>query len=203
MNRPHGFTLLELLVAVAVFAVLSVLTYSGLMSVLQARADTRQAAERLTAVQQAVSLLVRDLRQIAQRPVRDEYGDTRPPLLGAADGDPLLELSRGGWSNPTELPRSALQRITYRLNEDQLERSSWHVLDRTPGATAYQATVLDGVTDLRLRFLDEQHQWVERWPAPSLEGAAMNPLPLAIEVTLELADWGEITRIVRLAGGDA
>ena len=203
MTRGRGFTLLELLVAVALFAVVSALTYSGLMSVLQARAQTAQSAARLTAVQQAVSFLVRDLRQVADRPIRDEYGDVRPPLFAAPQHDPTLELTRGGWSNPTGVPRSALQRVAYRVEDDHLERVSWNVLDRAPGTTPYRARVLDGVLGLRLRFLDQQRQWLESWPALAADGTAVAGLPLAVEVTLELDDWDEVTRLVRLAEGGA
>ena len=104
-----GFTLLELLVALAIFGLLAAMSYSGLHAVLQQQLYTEQAAERLGALQKLYLIMQRDIEQIVARTVRDEFGDAQLPVVG---GD-ALQFTRGGWRNPAGRQRSTLQRVGY------------------------------------------------------------------------------------------
>jgi general secretion pathway protein J len=193
----RGFTLLELLVAIAVFAVVAMLAYGGLATVLDAREDTAAGAERLRTLQQTMLMLQRDLDQVAVRGIRDEYGDGKPALHGGPD---WIEFTRGGWSNPAEQPRSALQRVAYALREQHLIRAHWQVLDRAQDSAPFEAALLPQVRVLRLRFLGDGDEWQESWP-PLEQGdqpAGEVPLPRAVEMTLELEQWGTLTRLFRV-----
>lgn len=195
--RAGGFTLLELLVAIAVFAVVATLAYGGLASVLEAREETAAGAARLRALQQTFLMLQRDLDQVQARGIRDEYGDGKPALHGGPD---WLEFSRGGWSNPADQPRSQLQRVAYALREHRLIRAHWQVLDRAQDSAPYEAPLLEQARALRLRFLDANHEWQEQWPPLSQReaSAAQETLPRAVEFTVELEHWGEVTRLFRV-----
>ena len=129
-----GFTLLELLVALAIFALLSVMAYAGLSTVLTANQILDTHMERLSEVQRSVTLLSRDIRQTVNRNIRDTFGDTKQPLIGASEfdtlGTPAIELSRTGYANPLGTKRSFLQRVAYRVEEETLYRNSWRVLDQ-------------------------------------------------------------------------
>lgn len=197
MRSSLGFTLLELLVATAVFAVLSSLAYGGLSAVLSARDETRRQAQRLQEVQTALQMLEQDLAQAVVRSIRDENGETRPAMLGSTEQN-ILELTRAGWANPAEQPRSSQRRVAYGHKDGELLRASWYVLDRAQDTLAQQNVVLTGVQAWHLRFLDSERAWREEWPP--LGAGAATPFPLAVEVSMELRDWGVIRRLLRLPG---
>lgn len=189
--RSFGFTLLELLVAVAVFAVIAALAYGGLGSMLDAREHTRQAAQRLGNLQLAVSLLAGDIQQAVPRGVRDAHGDPLPALAGARDG---IELTRAGHPNPTEAGRATIQRVGWGVEDGALVRWSWPVLDRVPGTRPAQRRLLEGLRELRLEYR-VAGEWRNEWPGASPIAA---PMPRAVRVTLELDDWGSVRRVVLL-----
>ncbi len=196
-SSAAGFTLLELLVALAIFALLAAMAYGGLRSVLEARASSDAAAARLARLQSTLLMLERDLSQAVDRGVRDAYGDPQPALVGDDGG---LELTRGGYLNPLGGPRSDLQRVAWRLRDGALERADWKVLDRAQDSTPYTAPLLRNVRALHLRFLDARHRWQPSWPPPADGRTAAAGLPLAVEVTLELKDWGTLVRLLPLPG---
>jgi general secretion pathway protein J len=193
--RVAGFTLLELLVALAIFAVVAALAYGGLRVVLDARERTDAQAQRLAEIQMALAFLTRDLEQAVDRPIRDELGDRRPALLGGTGA--ALEWTHGGWRNPAGQARSSLQRVAYAHDANRLVRRSWAVLDRAHDSAGNDTVLLEGVTALELRFLDGQMEWQTFWP-PAIEDAP--GLPRAVELRLELEDGTGISRLVRLPG---
>ena len=198
-----GFTLLELLVAMAIFALLSVMAYAGLSTVLNANQILETNMQRLSEVQRSVTLLSRDIRQTINRAIRDTYGDTKQPLIGATAfdslGTPAIELTRTGYANPLGTKRSFLQRVAYRVEEETLYRDSWRVLDQAQDSEADALAICHEVKSLTLRYLDQENTWHEQWPPsdPEFQNAA---LPQAVEVSLELTDWGKVVRLLSLAG---
>lgn len=203
-NHYHaGFTLLELLVALAIFALLSVMAYAGLSTVLNANQILETNMQRLSEVQHSVTLLSRDIRQTINRAIRDTYGDTKQPLIGATAfdsiGTPVIELTRTGYANPLGTKRSFLQRVAYRVEEETLYRDSWRVLDQAQDSEADALAICYEVKSLTLRYLDQENTWHEQWPPsdPEFQGGA---LPKAVEVSLELTDWGKVVRLLSLAG---
>lgn len=201
--HQSGFTLLELLVALAIFALLSVMAYAGLSTVLNANQILDSNMQRLSEVQRSVTLLSRDIRQTINRAIRDTYGDSRQPLIGTTTfdtlGTPAIELTRIGYANPLGTKRSFLQRVAYRVEEDTLYRDSWRVLDQAQDSEADSLAICNEVESLAFRYLDQEDKWHEQWPPtdPEFQGAA---LPKAIEVSLELTDWGKVIRLLPLAG---
>jgi general secretion pathway protein J len=188
-----GFSLIELLVALAVFASMAALAYGGLNAVVRTRAGLSHQQETFNALMRSVASLERDLRQAATRPVRGNYGE---PLLALVGTPNSVELTRAGFANPQAEVRSNLERVTYVLDDGALRRGNYPVLDRAPG-TAAQVTVLrDQVAAFRLRYLDEVNRWSDSWP-PREAGDAL-ALPRAVEFRIETKDYGEITRVVEL-----
>ena len=186
-----GFTLLELIVVLAIFAVLSVMAYGGLSTVLTARTHVAQALDRTAALQKGYLRLRNDFQQLRARPARDGYGEVQPALLVQPDGG--VEFTRSGWRNPLSQPRSALERVAYRLDDRRLMRQSWRVLDRAQESTPVEVAVLDQVEELAWRFLDAKLEWHDAWPpAATTVGSAPAPPPLAVELTLQLKDLGEV-----------
>lgn len=80
-------------------------------------------------------------------------------------------------------------------------RDQWPVLDRTLANEPVTTELLDEVTEVRLRFMDNRRTWRDQWPgAGNAAGAGARARPLAVEITLNLADWGEIVRLIEVAG---
>jgi len=194
-SAMRGFTLLELLVAITVFAFVSVIAYSGLHTVLQGKERTEAHAAKLQQLQNSMLLLQRDLLQFAARSIRDEYGERQPALKSADLGDYLLEFSSGGRPNPTGIKRSSLQRIAYGMREGKLVRYLWPVLDRPQESQPYALELLDGVTAFDCRYLAADRKWSAQWPPV---GGNPDDLPLAVEVTLESETMGHFRRLFSL-----
>ena len=194
----RGFTLLELLVALAVFSLVALMAYSGLRAVLQSKQMTEQRAGRLQHLQSAMLMLERDLGQFVQRGIRDDYGDALPAMRTADYGTVLLEFTHAGWRNPTGMARSTLQRVAYGIEDGSLLRFSWAVLDRAQDSVPYRVMLLDKVREMRLRYLDEADEWHDQWPPAGLAQGAPVSTPQALEVILVLEDMGEIRRLFPL-----
>jgi len=116
-----------------------------------------------------------------------------------------LEFSHAGWTNPTGINRSTLQRVRYRLVDNKLYRDYWTVMDRTLNNPPIEAQLLDKVSAVAIRYMTTMHEWVTTWPAtqtnsnnPAQANAAARDLPIAIEITLTLQDWGEIRRVIEV-----
>jgi general secretion pathway protein J len=199
-GRQRAFTLVELLVAIAVFAVFAALAYGGLQSVIKQRTISDRAMARMTEVQRALRTFATDLEQLNPRPVRDAVGDAEEPALNAGPRAEFpVELTRGGWSNPLGSPRPTLQRVAYFLDKDKLVRLQWNVLDRTLANEPARWDLLTGVKRLGVRFLDPQRQWHDEWPPEGLDDLTRQRLqPIAAEITIELNDWGTIVRLLEV-----
>lgn len=195
--KNKGFTLLELLIAVAIFAVLSALSYGGLNSVLVTSQRTQQANVRLQDLQLAMSLLQQDLSQVINRPVRDEYGELQPGVKSGGEYEYIIRFTRTGWRNPAAATRSTMQRIAYRLEETTLVRDHWGQLDRAPNATVTSLPLLENVEGFSFRYLTTSEEWQDFWPPSDIE-ADIAELPRALEMTLTTAQWGDIVRIFPL-----
>jgi general secretion pathway protein J len=200
-NHRHGFTLLELMVAVAIFSVLSAMAYGGLRNVIDNSKQTEITMQRLQEVQMAMVKISRDFNQLAQRSIRDEYGNNQDYLVASEDNDIFIEFTRNGRRNPAELQRSHLQRVAYRLEENQLFRLDWPHLDRAQEMQPYESMLLTDVETASIRFLDNNNEWHDLWPPlnANIQGGDDSDALSAIEITLELKDWGELVRIYRVS----
>src|SRR5210317_447529 len=140
-----GFTLIEILVALAISSLLAVMAYGGLNTILDAREQTDFSAERLQQIQKAFLWLKRDSEQTIERTIRDEYGDYQRAFIAAEHGRYRLELTRGGYRNPAQLPRSSLQRVAYSLEDNNLQRLTWPYLDRAQDTEPLKVSILEDV----------------------------------------------------------
>jgi len=201
-SRQHGFTLLEVLVAIAIFAFVGVMALSGYTQ-LQKQTEYQQLRlERIREIQRAVQTLAQDFTQLEPRAIREPLGDQRLPALMAGEGiEYKVEFTRAGWSNNAGLPRPTLQRVAYRLDQDGLWRDYWRVLDRTQASEPVRYKLLTGVRAVSFRFLAPSQEWVDLWPQPGGNPVEQQRLrPAAVEVTLDLEDWGQIRRVIEVAG---
>lgn len=200
-QRQRGFTLLEIILVVLIFGMMSVMAYGGLNSVLKTRSKVQQSLSRTTEFEMAYLRLRNDFQNLRERPIRDSFGDVQPALLGTQEGG--VQFTRGGWRNPLYLPRSTMERVAYRLHDGKLERATWRVLDQAQDSQPQRVVLLVDVQQLRWRYMDAQREWVEEWPAQksSAQTRSQAPPPLAVELTVVTKDWGE-NRLLFKTGGD-
>lgn len=206
-RKCRGMTLLEILVALSIFALIGTASYRLLSSVTLAKSINDSRMERLVAAQTTMSVLGNDLMQLAARPVREEKRDLAAFMT--ADEEYLFQYSRFGWSNPLGAPRSDIQRVAWQiewLDEDQNElvlvRYYWPVLDRLSDTRRFRQPMLPGVSTVSLRVMDDKKRWHQQWPPKSTsktrsgeEAPNLDQVPRAVELKIEHSELGTITRI--------
>ena len=198
----RGFTLIEVLIALAITALVATLSFSSLSAVLSSVESLRSQGERISGLNRAWTIMARDLRQFAGRPMRNEFGLQESPIWGGAGADSGLVFTRRGWHNPNRQLRSSLQRVSYRLEDDVLWRENYTVLDRVNTSEPQRVRLLEGVEDFEVVFLlpDQllQGDAIDTSNGQTLRGPEFDEsspaaLPRAVELRLTLADWGELT----------
>ena len=217
--QARGFTLIELMVAIFIAAIMAAMGYGALNQGLKNREVLKEQQTRLIAVQTAVRVLEQDFAQLTPRPVRQAIGDepSQPALQGGVAGassslsgttsgsPPVVALTRGGWANPAGLQRPGLQRVAYFLENGTLRREYWDVLDPTLASSTEKRELLTHVKEFSLRYMDMNRQWQVQWPPTTVAGViaqemSLRQRPIAVEVTLDTEDWGKIVRIIEIPG---
>jgi general secretion pathway protein J len=212
-SRPAaGFTLVEVLIALAITAFIAAIAYRSLSTALQAVESTRAIAQRSYEVNRAWMIISRDLRQFVPRPVRDEFGQVEPAVVGGTAARFPLGFTRTGWHNPNDRERSNLQRVNYRVEDGALWRDAYPVLDRAPDTVPQQARLLEGVEVLEVVFLGtlsdaqrtgqgielDTRNWQGNWVSDTSAPDSELPPPAALEFRLQLEDLGEMRRVYAL-----
>ena len=192
----HGFTLVELLVAMAILALLASVSFRGLSSILEAEAHVQSETRRWNDVAVVIAQFGRDLSLAVPRPVRGSSGEVLAAMVISGPSDETrgqIVVTRLGDSDSAS-SQSGLRRIGYRLRAGVLEYLSWPAADSAPAAMPSVNPVLENVADLQLRALDQNGTWSVVWPA----GPQANALPRAVEAQIVLAGGARITRIFPL-----
>ena len=202
--RARGFTLLELIVVIAIFGLMSVMAYGGLSSVLKTRVHVEKSLERTGEYQKAFMRMRNDFQQVHYRSARDGFGTTQPAFIG--DTYSHVTFTRGGWRNPLSQPRASLERVVYYLDTDKkaLMRSSFRALDQSQDSKPVEVALLENVTELNWRYLDKSREWQASWPPASASASTSSSTgvtpapPLAVEITLRTDDMGELRFLFNL-----
>ncbi|WP_305460024.1 type II secretion system minor pseudopilin GspJ [Photobacterium leiognathi] len=192
-RSQQGFTLLEVLVAIAVFAMLSLSAYQVMNNVMRSDAQSQDHNQRLKDIQRATIMMDNDFRQIVARKSRLDGDAPSNKLLQASEY--LLDSSsegimfiRSGWQNPQAMfPRGDITRVGYRIEDDKLERVWFRYPDTVVGEKPLVRVLLTGVTELKFEFYYDK-KWYEKWNKE-------NTLPEGIKVIMTLKDLGDIERI--------
>lgn len=186
----NGFTLLEILVALFVFSILSLMLAGALRTVIDAQSGTESKAERLRELQLTFLVMSRDIEQTINRPVRAASGREDAAFIGSSHS---FTLTHTGLANPTgSMTRSALQRTHYFWSDRALWRGAWAVLDQAPQSQEKKRLLLSDVTTASFQYLDNDNQFQANWPSKAGDRQA---LPRAVKVTLTIENWGTISQI--------
>lgn len=200
-KQRNGFTLIEIIVAVAIMALVSVIAYRGLSAMLTARERIASENERLRDLAQAMARIDADFSAVVDRSIRDSYGVEKAAFIGAPDGleeaGAAVVMTRMG--APAHAGKLAdLQRIGYRVKEGRLELLSWPALDQAPRATPNPSTLLENVSRIELRYLDGQNRWQNKWPQLTAGGGPPESLPRGVQLVLTMASGASYTRTIAL-----
>ena len=206
----HGLTLIELLVALAIFSILAGLAYGGLNSVLNTREAVEAESARLANVQRSFVRLARDFGQASPRAIRDIHGEVQAAMHTGADtydyvvtdfitdkktekkAEVLIEFTIAGKRVLPGQQRSSLQRIAYAMHDKELLRLNWNVLDRAQDSEPYVAVILSDIDKVSFRYLTGDGEWHDDWPN---DNASLQELPSAVEIRFDVEKWGELRRV--------
>ena len=197
VRQYSGFTLVEVLVAIMITAVIGVMASQAFHAASTSASATDDALKRLSRVDRAWVVFERDFRYVVQKQITQEFGGPLPAFYVDATGEYLMTLLRSNVENPLGLPRTEMVRVGYRLVEDTLWRDTWYDVRLTDQSEARPQKVLEGIENLQIRALPIRanslaSSWITRWPD---QGATGNDVPRAVEITLETEDYGEVIRV--------
>ncbi|MFY7835362.1 MAG: type II secretion system minor pseudopilin GspJ [Novosphingobium sp.] len=189
--KPNGFTLVEMLVALVLFAVIAVGALGLLRFSVDAELASRSKTDSIAAQRRFLSVWTADLAQAVPRPSRDTSGTPRPAFEANTDGM-VIRFTRSGWDNLDGAPRPGLQKVEYRITPTALVRAGYPYPD---GAAAdAPSEVLPLTAPPTVRFRTKDGNWRDRW-----EPQLTTELPVAIELLIPQKGVAPL-RIVSLVG---
>ena len=200
LKKILGFTLVEILVALLVFSVVGLLSARLLSQSVDNQNNLQDRGQRLAEIHRAMRVLQRDILQLSRRKIRDAQGEELPALIVSDQG--AIEFSRVGWRNPLRQPRSEVQRVGYRWQDEKIVRGNWLTLDRSYDAEPAFQTLLEDVETIEFFVVDQLGNEHKQWPLdPEAYAATEESEALylaAIVVRMELLPYGLIERIWRV-----
>ena len=187
---PLGFTLLEILIALFIFSIISMILVGALRRVIDAQAGTEQHAARLRQLQFAFLILSRNLEQMVNRPVLNASGQEEPAFLGTPT---RFVFTHGGFANVTNTSiHSTLERTAYVWTDSALWRLTWEAIDQAPASLPHWRKILTDVSFARFQYLDQEGHFVDHWP---IEEDINQFLPRAVRVQFTFSKWGKISQL--------
>lgn len=197
--RDRGFTLIELLVAITIFAVISSIVYGTLSNILLLDQGARKNLQSLADLQRVMTLIERDLLQLAPRTIINEFGDQAGAFQLRETPSLELEFTRGGYQNPGQLLRSTLKRVAYSVKDEALIRKTWAVLDRASQTEPeHEEVLIEGVTEMTISAWNKE--WQTTWPSKK-EGQPVDAqLPGAVKIELQMEQYGKFVMVIPATG---
>jgi general secretion pathway protein J len=193
----QGFTLIEMVIAVAIFAVMMVIAFPGLTHIAKVGDQVGQANSRLSELQFALTYLNRDWTHVSSRKILDQYGDEKSHIVIE---DNSISFTHSGWSNLLQQKRSELQRVQYLVKENQLIRQYWVSLDQVPAEEPVSTVLIDDVEFFAIFFIDSAEQPIEQWPLAVQDQQRVDK-PIALKVEIDVSQFGKVHRIMEIPDG--
>lgn len=197
-NRQSGFTLMEILVALFIFAVVGLISAQLLGRTVNAYEVLDDRGQRLGQIHRAMLVVERDMLQFRNRPIRMAQGEPLPALMIGDEG--ALSMTRGGWRNPLQRPRSELQRVGYRMQDEKLVRGYWSVLDRRGDEEPISQTLLEGVEELEFFAIDQNGEEHKFWPPKAGQGAGQLQIA-GLVLRVSMVPLGIVERVWEVPSG--
>ncbi|MDR0250236.1 MAG: type II secretion system minor pseudopilin GspJ [Burkholderiales bacterium] len=195
MKAHRGFTLVEILIALMIFSVISVLAYRATAALTDGELRLTQEAAHWRAIEQVFTRLEADIRQALPRPLA-EGKHTLPPWTGQHEPQRRVELqfARAAPGLPTTVSTARGQRMAYVWQKNErggaLELLYWPAFDNAPNTAPQRYLLLDGIAYFRLDYLSQNGGWIDEWPYPG-----ETTLPRAVRVQLAATDGTVVERL--------
>ena len=199
MKKTQGFTLIEIMIALAVFAILSTITAATLMHAFSTRARVNAQSEQLNTIQVALMLIARDIEQIIQRPVIGEEMHLIPAFVGEQN---TIEFTRAGIVNPNGVDeRSTLKRIALICKTGKLIRRTWDTLDAPTRSFFHDKVLLSNLKACSFSYLNQSLQILPQWRNDvTTEHQQEENLPMAIQFNITIEGWGNMNLLFPISG---
>jgi len=189
---------MEILVALFIFAVVGLISAQLLGRTVNAYEVLDDRGQRLSKIHRAMLVVERDMLQFRNRPIRMAQGEPLPALMIGDEG--ALSMTRGGWRNPLQRPRSELQRVGYRMQDEKLVRAYWSVLDRRGDEEPISQTLLEGVEELEFFAIDQNGEEHKFWPPKAGQGAGQ-PRIAGLVLRVSMVPLGIVERVWEVPSG--
>ena len=193
--RTRGFTLLEMVVAVAIFAIMAAIAYTGLNHTIKVGIQVSESNLRLSELQFALSYFSSDWLQVSPRKVRNRYGDEESNIIIK---DSSVSFTRSGWANLLQRKRSNLQRVQYLVIDSKLVRRHWLSLDQGIGEEPLDNVLLHNVNALEVHFVDASEKAIDTWPDDLVRDERQ---PIALKIGVDISRLGKTWRYLEIPNG--
>lgn len=189
-----GYTLLEILIALFIFAIVSAIVLTGITTVISSRDHNQRHSEQLAHLQVGMTQIARDLQQMIDRPITNASGQIEAALVSNEKSpEQTLQFTRSGYVNPFAMQkRSHLQRVAYQLRGSALVRENWLVLDPADTTAPQERVLFNQVVLMQWQFLDHNNKFYDLWPPTA---KAEFELPKAIALVLKIKNIGTLRRL--------
>jgi len=203
-SLASGFTLIEIMIALFIFAIISMIISYGLNNVFTAKQKISIVEKRLNELQFALLLMQHDTSQLI------DYTSPSTPSSTTTGNNTQFSFVTTNNANPMGLEqRSNLMHVSYLSKNNQLIRNIWFNepatsnnmllnMNSTPQVNKQllSRVLLNNVTNLKFRYLSSSG-FIDTWPPPNL--SSQTP-PLAIQISFNVPEWGNITQLYRIQG---
>ena len=195
----RGFTLIELMVAVVIFAIISVVSYRIISSLVTTKQVAGAAQEKWGNLSLTMSNLGNSFNRTIPLLVRDQDGNILPAIYGKPklNGvyDSQLELSLSGYVGDEVLGNSPPKRIGYRFYSGSLYLVSWPALNRVVTTQPEIDLLADNVQTFVVTYLYPDSEWRDSWPPIGGDPASV---PKGVKLSFSLKSGESLERVWNL-----
>lgn len=195
MKKSTGFTLIELMIAIMIFAIISLISYRIISSLLKTKQVVTAAQNKWGGISQSINRMGLAIQDAIPLVIRDGNGNVQPAVLGKnkldTAYDAQLELTVGGSIGDPVYGITPPKRIGFRYNAGTLYMISWPVLNRVPTTAPRVDVLLKNVSIFTVNFLYPDKQWRDTWP---LDAPSITQLPTGIKINITMNSGEQIFR---------
>ena len=185
MRGERGFTLVEMLVALSIFAVIAAMSVALLRSSVDTQDAVQARLQGMSGINRLRAVMANDLAQAVQRSTRGVAGEAVPAFVGSSNGFAFVHAGAGSLDGS---PRPNVERVGYALTGGEWRRAAQPMLD---GAALSDGDRLVGeVEGAMVRYRDDRGNWSESWTSDPGDR-----LPRAVEVSLTRTGRAPLTML--------